>query len=361
MIRRPDWEHDHDDQHWTHDDIPPINPHKLHPPFDGLQVRGDILFMRVAESDEQLDQHHDNDDNQTHGDTRHNNHDSAAKIQVPSNEEFFLDYTRDEYLKFAARTDVVWEGTQEDDDCDEEDDEEETDWQEPTSCETNGAATGETTTQTHDEEDQHDPNYDPEGDSSDEEYDSEEHQIGMMNLILGQILRKFHEENGRGPNTLELLDMRKTLADKLGVEVPEVDQEACDWNRKVETPKRHNKKVVVDEERNKCETIHCGDEHEDGGEHDEEGLGSEHEHAILTGNGEDEIGFQQLTGALENGKSAGKEHEHEQEANKTQILENGSDGLKRPALENLDEEASSDERVGKRMKREDESNASSDS
>jgi hypothetical protein len=156
--------------------------------------------------------------------------------------------------------------------------------------------------------------------------------------------------------------MRKALADKLGVEVPEVDQEACDWNRKVETPKRHNKKVVVDEERNKCETIHCGEEHEDdGGEQDEEGLGSEHEQGISTGKEEEEeeIGFQQLTGALENGKSVSKEHE--QEANKTQILENGSYGLKRPALKNLHEEYASDERLGKRTKREDEKNASSDS
>jgi len=37
---------------------------------------------------------------------------------------------------------------------------------------------------------------------------------------MGQILRKFREHNGRGPDTKELLQMRQALAMKLGVEVP---------------------------------------------------------------------------------------------------------------------------------------------
>merc|ERR1712087_1096965 len=43
---------------------------------------------------------------------------------------------------------------------------------------------------------------------------------GMMNIVMGQILRKFREHNGRGPDTKELLQMRQALAMKLGVEVP---------------------------------------------------------------------------------------------------------------------------------------------
>ena len=48
--------------------------------------------------------------------------------------------------------------------------------------------------------------------------DDEECQIGMMNLILAQILKRFREENGRGPNTEELLAMRSALAEKLGID-----------------------------------------------------------------------------------------------------------------------------------------------
>ena len=50
--------------------------------------------------------------------------------------------------------------------------------------------------------------------------------------------------------------MRKALADRLGVEVPPVDEDACDWDKKAPTPKKPTpKKVVVAEERNECETF----------------------------------------------------------------------------------------------------------
>ncbi|KAL3780700.1 hypothetical protein HJC23_003525 [Cyclotella cryptica] len=355
MVRRPDWQHDPD---WREEDIPLINPHKLQPPLKGVEVRGDILLMRVAETNEELDEENDNDENENHkeDDTQLNSQDTVAKIHVPSSEEFFLDYTREEYLKFAARTDIVWEEPEEEDE--EAEEEEEDDCDETTLCVTNCESNGEAPKQSDDNEEQLDPSYEPDADSSDEEYDSEEHQIGMMNLILGQILRKFHEENGRGPNTLELLDMRKNLADRLGVEVPEVDQEACDWNKKVETPKRHNKKVVVDEERNKCETIQCGEDHDDGVELDEEGLDGEHEQAVFPEKNEEvEISSQQPpTGFLESGESVSKEQE--QEAGKTAILEEGSESLKRSSLEIHNGECASDEHVAKRTKRSDEVNLS---
>jgi hypothetical protein len=229
MVRRPDWDEDGD---YKDEDVPPVNPHKLQPPLNDVEVRGDILLMRVAETKEELDEDDENEEDVSH--------EEPIQLHVPTSDEFFLDYTKEEYLKFAARTDVVWEEPEEEEESEEEEEAETT---------MNGT--------TAHEGEENDPTYDPEAEasSSDEEYDSEEHQIGMMNLILGQILRKFHEENGRGPNTLELLDMRKALADKLGVEVPEVDEEACDWDKKVPTPKKHNRKVVVDEEKNECETI----------------------------------------------------------------------------------------------------------
>lgn len=252
MVRRPDWEDE--DSSFDESDIPPVNPHPLQPPFDELEVRGDILLIRVAETAEELDA--DNDDNDDDEESKERGEiasdlkpaaveeekeePSEKLVSVPANEDFFLDYSMEEYLKFASRTDV--EGPpilDESEESSEEENEEE--------AGTSKAGGGE----------DRDEDYDPEVEElSDEEYDDEEHQVGMMNLILGQILRKFHEENGRGPDTLELLEMRKALADRLGVEVPPVDEDACDWDKKAPTPKKPTpKKVVVAEERNECETF----------------------------------------------------------------------------------------------------------
>ncbi len=256
MVRRPDWEDE--DSSFDESDIPPVNPHPLQPPFDDVEVRGDILLIKVAETAEELDA--DSDDNNDDDD----NDDEEIKEQgeissdlkpaaveekeecakkldsVPANEDFFLDYSMEEYLKYASRTDVEGPPMLDESEasCEEEDEEE-------------------VGTLKDDGGEDKDEDYDPEVEEmSDEEYDDEEHQVGMMNLILGQILRKFHEENGRGPDTLELLEMRKALADRLGVEVPPVDEDACDWDKKAPTPKKPTpKKVVVAEERNECETF----------------------------------------------------------------------------------------------------------
>eukprot|EP00558_Chaetoceros_sp_UNC1202_P008008 CAMPEP_0197252602 /NCGR_PEP_ID=MMETSP1429-20130617/62070_1 /TAXON_ID=49237 /ORGANISM="Chaetoceros sp., Strain UNC1202" /LENGTH=253 /DNA_ID=CAMNT_0042715029 /DNA_START=12 /DNA_END=773 /DNA_ORIENTATION=+ len=124
--------------------------------------------------------------------------DAAAKeklttAKILTNEEFFLDYTKDEYIQFASRTDILPpEPTQ---DAEEEE--------------------NEASEQESDEEEEEE--YNVESDEDDME-DEEECQIGMMNLILAQILKRFREENGRGPNTEELLAMRSALAEKLGID-----------------------------------------------------------------------------------------------------------------------------------------------
>ena len=248
MVRRPDWEDE--DSSFDDSNTPPVNPHPLQPPFDEVEVRGDILLMKVSETEEELDVDDDEkeekeskEEGATSSDLKpaaiENKEDQEEKlVSVPANEDFFLDYTVEEYLKFISRTDVVGPPIQEE--SEESSDEE-----------------NEVDITKADGNEEKDEDYDPEAEElSDEEFDDEEHQIGMMNLILGQILRKFHEENGRGPDTLELLEMRKALADRLGVEVPPVDEDACDWDKKAPTPKKPTpKKVVVAEERNKCETI----------------------------------------------------------------------------------------------------------
>ena len=69
----------------------PVNPHKLQPPLDGIVVRGDILLLKVAETEETLDE--------ANGEEK--------DMHVLSNEEFFLNYSKEEYIAFASRTDVV--------------------------------------------------------------------------------------------------------------------------------------------------------------------------------------------------------------------------------------------------------------
>merc|ERR1740139_2038838 len=58
-----------------------------------------------------------------------------------------------------------------------------------------------------------------------EEIDEEEEKVGMMNMLMGQILRTFNTNNGRGPDTQELLEMRQLIASRLGVDVPEIDED----------------------------------------------------------------------------------------------------------------------------------------
>eukprot|EP00977_Amphora_coffeiformis_P027887 scaffold34656_cov178-Amphora_coffeaeformis.AAC.13 len=134
----------------------PVNPHKLQPPLDGIVVRGDILLLKVAETEETLDE--------PNGEEK--------DMHVLSNEEFFLNYTKEEYVAFASRTDV-------------------------------------------EEEEEEDEDFNPSADGDPDE----EEKCAMLNLIMAEVLRKFREEKGRGPSSEELLELRRQVAVPLGVEV----------------------------------------------------------------------------------------------------------------------------------------------
>lgn len=176
----------------------PINTHKLQPPFHKAQncIRGDILVMKVAGNE-------DNDENNDEND-------------------FFQNYTKDSYLKFAARTDIIALPDEDDDDEDDEGSNIFEGRQQQNDISDNDNDNEGDDSQEEDEE------FDPlEMDDEDEEED-EDCQIGMMNLIFGQVLKQFREENGRGPDTVELLAMRQALADKLGVQLGDTANSAND-------------------------------------------------------------------------------------------------------------------------------------
>ena len=185
--------------------LPPINEHQLQPPLHNARVRGDIVVMKVAETEEELDK----DDNDDAGKEESK---EAQAPSVASNDEFFLDYSKEAYIKFASRTDIPEHDIETEHSEDEEEEEEE----EGESSEAKM------------------PGVDNGGeDEDDEEIDIEEipedDKSAMLNLVMNEVLRQFREENGRGPNTAELLDLRANIAKELGVEIAqEIDG---DWDK----------------------------------------------------------------------------------------------------------------------------------
>jgi hypothetical protein len=170
--------------------LPPINPHSLQPPLHKALVRGDIVILKVAETKEELDEGNDSEE---------------PEITVPSNEEFFLSYTKSQYISFASRTDI----------------------------------------EEHDVEPEKAGGSEEEEDASDEEVGKEEgerYQLGqeeeiddedksaMFNLVMNEVLRQYRDEHGRGPHTHELLELRATIAKELDVKISEI--EIVDWNEK---------------------------------------------------------------------------------------------------------------------------------
>ena len=77
----------------------------------------------------------------------------------------------------------------------------------------------------NDDDEEEDGEYNIESDE--EDMDDKECQVGMMNMMLAQILKRFREENGRGPSIEELLAMRRSaLAEKLGIDESLMNEKA---------------------------------------------------------------------------------------------------------------------------------------
>lgn len=141
----------------------PVNTHKLQPPFQDTTVRGDILVLKVAAEDDE---------------------NAVSK----SNDEFFLNYSVDEYVKFAARTDVVAPVVSMEDDDEEEDIEE-------------------------DDEEEEDDDEEMEGEDDSED---EDEAGGFMALLMENVMQRFQQENGRMPDEEELKALEAAISQKLG-------------------------------------------------------------------------------------------------------------------------------------------------
>lgn len=222
---------------WSNRSDPPWNPHALQPPLQKEpRIRGDILVMKVAETKEELDQ----EDNL-----------SYTPIEVPTNDEFFLDYTLEEYIQFASRTDIpdyeLEVNDEENDEAEGEDDEEGEEEENYVDDDDDGEVV-----EGHD----HGPQeLAAEGDDAegvplrfgdDVEIDDED-RAAMFNLVMNEVLRQYREENGRGPDTKELLEIRASIAKELDVPVAHFDAEQADWNKHAKdgTPAKENAKTIA--------------------------------------------------------------------------------------------------------------------
>ena len=214
--------------------LPAYNEHQLQPPLHKARVRGDIVVMKVAETEEELDNDdapEKDDDVPKEGETTKDDGENGeagdgaqtdskdsestnAAVAVPSNEEFFLDYSKEAYIKFASRTDIPEHDIEEGEESDGEEEEADQEEEEGESAEAAMAGVG---------------NGDDDEEDMDEEDVNDEDKTAMFNLVMNEVLRQYREENGRGPNTAELLELRANIAKELGVEIAkEIDG---DWDK----------------------------------------------------------------------------------------------------------------------------------
>ena len=205
MIRNVDGEQEHSLQ---------INSHVLQPPLQETIVWGDILVMKVAATNEDLSDDEEDEEN------------DKELVKVPKSDEFFLDYTKADYIAFSERTDVV---APEPDKIEHEEDDEENSVEE----EAEDSGEEEESNNKHEENKERDSDEEWDSDNGDDEGET---RTAMMNLVMRQILRRFHEENGQGPNTQELLDLRSAVAEKMGVQVPDIVN--TNWDEKAIKRKR---------------------------------------------------------------------------------------------------------------------------
>jgi len=207
----------------------PLNPHLLQPPLHNITARGDILVMKVAESKE-------DDESEDDGE--------SPELELLSNEEFFLDYSKAEYLEFASKKIDPEPATEK--------------------------AQGEDVEAADGADDDSGGDGEEDGDEEeDEDYDPEENEemdkTALLNIILSGVIQKFREDKGRGPNTEELLNLRSAVAAELDVKISSIpdenDEETSNGKRPVhenedDTNEKATKRVKFVTEQEKSDENH---------------------------------------------------------------------------------------------------------
>lgn len=243
-------------------ELPSINPHSLQPPLNNVYVRGPILILKVAQVNEPLDTEEGNavendekddggicKDDSTEEDKINENNTvnekgdedigiqnegetlptSTTPLEISSNAEFFFSYTKAEYLIFAARTDIKKTLPSQNRAADGGNDEEVEDGTDNDDEDGEGDEDSE-----DDQDDENDGDFELVDTSMEEEMTEEEEKSAMLNIVMAELLRKFRDQNERGANSREVLEIRASVAEQLEIEVTKYDetQDEADGDRK---------------------------------------------------------------------------------------------------------------------------------
>jgi len=73
-----------------------------------------------------------------------------------------------------------------------------------------------------------------------EDEPEEEEKHALLNMILAEVLKKFRTENGRGPDSEELLELRRQVAETLNIHLDEASAVADSAKREAESGDEHH-------------------------------------------------------------------------------------------------------------------------
>jgi hypothetical protein len=203
-----------------------INPHRLQPPLHNMTICGDILLLKVRQEEEDID----------------------------PTKPFFQDYTKEDYATFASRTidETAKEEQEEEEPLQEKEElsisttstEDCSSSYSSSSIEEGGEDEEEEEEQSEDgeEKDSSEETEEAHDDDDDDDYVEDVSELGMFNLVMGSFLRQYQENNGRGPSTEELLFMRQTLAEKMGIVLDSITT-----NTATATSNTDNSSVIITE------------------------------------------------------------------------------------------------------------------
>lgn len=239
--------------------LPLPNPHKLQPPLHNVRVRGDILVLRVAEGrGNSLEHNQEEEDGRSYEkkvgkeeelDTEKSRSEhnfkkgqggedtlvaanSASAVRGLESSGCFLSYTREAYLKFAAQTDIA-----------------------DSPVPSNGTANNDKTNdELEDENEKEFGHNETDGNGVDcspgeEEMTEKEEKSAMLNIVMSELLRKFRSDNRRGADSQEVLEIRASVAEQLGMEVVTYDESQ-------EAAQHDDKKKAAENMENKSRTGH---------------------------------------------------------------------------------------------------------
>jgi hypothetical protein len=136
---------------------------------------------------------------------------------------FFQDYTKEDYAAFTNTSLAEPKGDMQEGKAPPEEEEEyltsseSSDVDDDESTSSSSSKEGEDDDEEGEEETDGSEEANADDDDDDGDYIEDVSESAMFNLVMGTVLRQYQESNGRGPTTEELLCIRQTVAEKMGI------------------------------------------------------------------------------------------------------------------------------------------------